>query len=70
METRYTMFEESISNPELGRYAAYGIKAVSETSVSDVSLSRPDLSALVQQCNELQLSPLHLSDVIDDYLVR
>ena len=75
MKTHYTIFEESVSHPELGRYVTYGIKTVSEEtsfasiSVSDVSLSKSELSILVLQCNELQLSPIHLSDVIDDFLI-
>ena len=36
--------------------------------VGNVSSDRAVLEALAERCNRLGLSPLHLSDVIDDFL--
>ena len=72
MNTRYTLIEEEMTYPEFGTRTAYGIKAMSDEAsftVSDISFSKPAISALLRQCNELRLSPVHLTDVIYDFLV-
>ena len=37
-------------------------------SVHDITADKPGLTALVQQCNRLELSPIHLHDVVEDFL--
>ena len=37
-------------------------------SISDISSDYEAIANLVSTCNRLQLSPFHLSDVIDDFL--
>lgn len=37
-------------------------------SVHDITSDKPRLSALVQRCNLLKLSPIHLEDVVEDFL--
>lgn len=59
-------------------YISYGIAAYvdAETSdakrviahVSDVSPNRSTLEPLVQRCNTLGLSSIHLVDVVEDFL--
>lgn len=59
-------------------YISYGIAAYvdAETSdakrviahVPDVSPNRSILEPLVQRCNTLGLSPIHLVDVVEDFL--
>lgn len=59
-------------------YLSYGIAAYvdAETNeakqviahVSDVSPNRSTLEPLVQMCNMLRLSPIHLVDVVEDFL--
>ena len=73
----YGIFEESRLSPEMNTYITYGIKvtprgdrSVCCDSVADVSLSKPELSAFVGLCNELRLSPIHLRDVVEDFLAR
>ena len=73
----YSVFEESRSSPELGAYVTYGVKAAPEDdhsacfdTVADVSLSEARLGVFVRLCNELQLSPIHLRDVIEDFLAQ
>ena len=36
-------------------------------SVSDITEDRPTIAALVSRCNRLELSPMHLLDVIEDF---
>ncbi len=42
--------------------------AVIVASVGDVSTQRRPLEKLVEWCNLLELSPTHLSDVVEDFL--
>lgn len=54
----------------------YGIAAVKEydgcvtvmQSISDVCPQFMPVLQLVQFCNELELEPIHLQDVVDDFL--
>ena len=73
----YFVFQESHSSPENREHATYGVKVAPDgdrsaccDSISDVSLSEPALSELVRLCNELELSPIHLRDVVEDFLIQ
>ena len=54
----------------------YGIACVDEddgtkeliTQIPDISTDREKVERLVTVCNEQQLSPIHLQDVVDDLL--
>ncbi len=37
--------------------------------VNNITSDRQRLSNLVQQCNLLKLSPIHLKDVVEDFLI-
>ena len=37
-------------------------------SIHDITDNKEDLAELVRQCNLLELSPMHLQDVIEDFL--
>ena len=72
MDTHYIRLE-----CDCGNTRSYGIALVAEYDGScEVLLSFVDLSRnsyavdiLVERCNRLQLDPIHLPDVIDDFLV-
>ena len=38
-------------------------------SVHDVTADRNGIEKLISSCNRLELSPIHLSDVIEDFLM-
>lgn len=69
-EERYTLGNES--------RISYGIAAYANTeqsgtatiiaSVHDITSDKEKLSKLVDNCNSLKLSSIHLYDVIDDFL--
>lgn len=70
---KYEIFEESLSSSELGAYRAFGIRGVnlSGESVivcSDVSADETFTRTLCEACNALQVSPLHILDIIEDSL--
>ena len=74
----YGLIEEKYSlGAEVRR--AYGIASYANAtdsgtaemlaSVHDVTSERPRIEELISTCNRLELSPIHLSDVIDDFLM-
>lgn len=75
MEYKYTLIKSTLPSGD-NCSARYGIAAVEEhdgvlvilQSVSDISVCSDPLEKLVDLCNELKLDPIHLSDVVDDYL--
>lgn len=38
--------------------------------IADLSLSGSSVERLAEQCNRLELSPLHLRDVVEDFLAQ
>ena len=59
---------------------SYGIVAYSNASqcgsktivasVRDVTLDKAALTKLVNECNRLELSTVHLNDVVEDFLLK
>ncbi len=73
---RYEVMEERLYSPDAGWYTGYGIRACRQTgdrlepvlTVSDISLSREQVTGLAERCTKGQLAPVHLKEVIDDFL--
>ena len=68
---KYEVFEESLSSGELGTYRAFGIKGVNSLGdnvivCSDVSPDESFIRTLCEACNALQVSPIHILDIIED----
>ena len=71
-EERYTFGNETRTS--------YGIVAYSNAdqdgskiivaSVRDVTSDKASLTKLVNDCNRLELSTVHLSDVVEDFLLK
>ena len=72
----YQVDQEKIYHPDIGEYVTYGVKIISAGSVcvmdviSDVSVSERKVTELIRICNELDLRPCHLRDVIEDFLAE
>ena len=68
----YTVIE-SECEVEGYKYTGYGI-CIKNTdtgesrSICDISVHRKDIEELSDRCNRLQLDPIHIEDVIDDFL--
>ena len=70
IEERYTLGNES--------RVSYGISAYSDAnengtatvvaSVHDITSNKESLARLVDDCNRLKLSTVHLHDVVEDFL--
>lgn len=70
---RYIPFEETLYSDEFGSYISFGIKAVDDLnnsiiSVSDVSTNESAVTDLCRHCTLYQLHPIHLLDIIDDFI--
>lgn len=79
MKIIYGISEEKYTLNGLTR-TSYGVVAYADAdkdgtavivaSVRDITLDRSKLSKLVELCNKLQLSPIHLPDVIEDFVAE
>ncbi len=55
-------------------HTGYGISVVDISSgeemmrLEDISASKSDIEELIELCNRLKLSPIHIHDVIKDHL--
>lgn len=74
MTVTYEMIEESIEYGD-SRRISYGIAVYAGTdnmvaSIHDITSDREKLAAFIGQCNQLELSLVHLADVIEDFLAE
>ena len=57
-------------------WTVYGIAVYNEenheliASVRNVSSNKEQITLFVERCNHLQLSPIHLQDAIEDFLLQ
>lgn len=63
----YTLTEEQKILEEQ-EYTAYGIRYDDEYSINDVSEDKEAVKRLVADCNKYKLDPVHLRDVVEDFL--
>lgn len=67
----YEVIQTAKISEEFGTYSCFGVKMShngKNVCVEDVALRPEGLERLVKLCNELELSPIHLNDVIEDFL--
>ena len=79
MNIIYEMTEESYSS-EGNTRVSYGIAAYADSKdggtatiidvIHDITSDKQALLALITLCNQLNLSPMHLREVIDDFLAN
>ena len=75
MEYKYIVVQSTYKNEDIMRIG-FGIAAVEEydgvttilESISDLSSDIKPIERLVKVCNNLQLDPIHLQDVVTDFL--
>ena len=75
----YEVTEETYSLCGIN-HASYGISAYADADsdhtttiiawIRDITSDKQKLAELVRQCNRLELSPIHLNDVVEDFLVH
>lgn len=69
----YRMVKEELYLEECGSYHSYGIRVENEKGevldmVSDISTEQDAVSELTARCLHGELDPVHLRDVVTDYL--
>lgn len=74
MKVTYGIVEETYNYKEEVR-VSYGIAAFADAttiiaSCQDITSDKQKLQDLINLCNELDLSPIHLNDVVQDFLVE
>lgn len=77
MHITYVVVEKTDSSQSNTR-TSYGIAAYTNGTVNDefaviaaihdITTDRNALTTLVTQCNRLKLSPIHLRDIVEDFL--
>ena len=69
---QYRIFKEMITDENGEIRLAYGIKLIqageTKCRISDVTCSYPEIRKLCSLCNRHKLSPMHLEDIIEDFL--
>ena len=74
MGAKYELVREELTDPERGAYTAYGVVLKQNgqilRTISDVFFNLAVAEQFISQCNELQLDPIHLDDVIEDLLAQ
>lgn len=71
-EERYTFGNETRTSYGIVAYSNAdqdGTKTI-VASVCDVTSDKVSLSKLVNDCNRLELSTIHLNDVVEDFLLQ
>ena len=66
---KYELIAKTIDHEEIGSYIGYGIRYVEHT-VTDISLDRAKIENLIERMNLNELSPLHMMDIIEDFLAE
>lgn len=75
----YDIIEEIYVLEDYRRYS-YGIAAYDHSitestayiiaAIRDISPNKAEIAKLVELCNRLKLSPIHLNDVVEDFLSK
>ena len=66
---KYRLKTDTVHDEHGIPHTVYGINAPTEQiAVSDIFYHKAEAKAFIKKCNKLDLSPLHLPDVIDDLL--
>ena len=74
----YHIIAERYIHPDIGVYRSYGIHAFEIigklirpiAQMHDITTIQAEVETLVQLCNAYQLSPVHLSDVVADFIEK
>lgn len=68
MKPAYKLRTDTVRS-ELGQpVTVYGITLDGSLSIPDIFTSRPAAEEFIKLCNRLELSPIHIYEVIDDLL--
>ncbi len=63
-----TLNKSTIIDEDGNEIETYGITC-GERVVKDISTDKQKVEVLIDKCNKNNVSPIHLDDIIDDFLV-
>lgn len=66
----YRVIESSVLDEEGVTHTVFGIEVIERTKILDVFTDGTEAQWFADLCNRLEVSPIHIRDVIDDYLNR
>lgn len=66
----FLVFKETYSDPEIGTYDSYGIRAVEELRIPDISCNRIEVEQFARELEEQQAQLAHFEDLVEDFLLR
>ncbi len=70
---KYKLTKKCFENQYQKRYVSYGVAAVSDKRtievVDDISTNKGKVIRLCKCCNSLQLDPVHLKNVAEDFII-
>ena len=66
---KYELVTTTIGDWILHLFMGYGIR-YGEHTVTDISLDRAKIENLIERMNSDELSPLHMMDIIEDFLAE
>mgnify|MGYP005868013519 CR=1 FL=1 len=66
---KYELITTTIVHEEIGSYIGYGMVFVM-VNITDISLDRAKIENLIERMNSDELSPLHMMDIIEDFLAE
>ena len=64
----YRVTESSLVDEEGVLHRVYGIEVIQRSTIPDIFTDYIEAQKFVDLCNRLEVSPIHIRDVIDDYL--
>ena len=72
----YQVINETLYHVDIGSYISYGLRVIflsygiykEVQKISDISTDEKKVALLAELCTKNQLSPIHLLDVIEDFL--
>lgn len=64
----YQINESTLITEEGERFKTYGV-SYDAVVIRDVSINKSKVLSLINKCNTYKLSPVHIYDIIDDFLV-
>ena len=65
----YELIEESILDEDNIAYISYGVRYTEDDiKISDITLNKESMLSFIALINRENLQPIHLKDVVEDYL--
>ena len=69
---KYRIIKEKLHSEDVGEYTAYGLEMYAKSGacyrISDKTVSYFKIRDLCRKCNKLNVSPINIYEIIDDFI--